>query len=394
MADVPNRTPQPVPMLDFSRQYADLRAGDPRRHRRGLRLAALHPRPPGRQLRAAAASACAVSSRHRLRQRHRRPLARARRRSEHRPRQTPSSPLLSASSPPSAPSCAAGATPLFADIDPRTFNLSARRRRSRPATPAAATHRQSHPARPPLRPVRRLDAFTPSTQHHNLLLIEDAAQAFGATWNGTPAGAARRRRRLQLLPHQKSQRLRRRRPRHYHLRRHRRRTPAPPRPRHDAAATTTTRSAGTPASTPSRPPSSRSNCATSPSWNQQRRDLAARYDQLFRAAGPHRTPPPNEGIVLPYTDPRATPRLPPVRHPRPTPRRPPPTTSPTATSAARSTTPSRSICKPASPHLGYKPGDFPQSERAAAEVLALPMYPELREDEQQTVVDAIRTFYA
>ena len=44
--------------------------------------------------------------------------------------------------------------------------------------------------------------------------------------------------------------------------------------------------------------------------------------------------------------------------------------------------------------LGYKPGDFPHAERAAAEVLALPMYPELRDDEQQTVVAAIRTFYA
>src|SRR6202044_2799264 len=44
--------------------------------------------------------------------------------------------------------------------------------------------------------------------------------------------------------------------------------------------------------------------------------------------------------------------------------------------------------------LGYKQGDFPISKTAADEVLALPMYPELREDEQQTVVDAIATFYA
>ena len=45
-------------------------------------------------------------------------------------------------------------------------------------------------------------------------------------------------------------------------------------------------------------------------------------------------------------------------------------------------------------YLGYSAGDLPESERAAGEVLALPMFPELTEAEQKCVVESIADFYS
>jgi len=128
-----------------------------------------------------------------------------------------------------------------------------------------------------------------------------------------------------------------------------------------------------------------------PEWNQQRRDSAARYDQLFREAGIV-TATGAEGIVLPFTDPRATHVFHQyvIRAPR--------------RDALRQYLTDRQIGSeiyyPLPLHLqtslaslGYKQGDFPVSEAAAGEVLALPMYPELRDDEQKIVVEAVAAFY-
>ena len=43
---------------------------------------------------------------------------------------------------------------------------------------------------------------------------------------------------------------------------------------------------------------------------------------------------------------------------------------------------------------GYKEGDLPETESAARETLALPMFPELTEDEQDYVVNTVKEFYS
>lgn len=45
-------------------------------------------------------------------------------------------------------------------------------------------------------------------------------------------------------------------------------------------------------------------------------------------------------------------------------------------------------------YLGYAKGSLPESERASREVLALPIFPELTQEEQQYVVNAIVDFYS
>ena len=49
--------------------------------------------------------------------------------------------------------------------------------------------------------------------------------------------------------------------------------------------------------------------------------------------------------------------------------------------------------QPCFAHLGYRKGELPNSELAAAQVLALPMYPELASEQQEWVVQKIRDFY-
>jgi dTDP-4-amino-4,6-dideoxygalactose transaminase len=126
--------------------------------------------------------------------------------------------------------------------------------------------------------------------------------------------------------------------------------------------------------------------------NKRRGELACLYHQRFTEAGIVGTTT-ADGIVLPYADPRATHVF--HQYVIRAPRRDALREYLTANSIGTE------IYYPQPLHLqqslaslGYKLGDFPVSERAANEVLALPIYPDLREDEIDSVVEAIRRFYA
>ncbi|MDI6851441.1 MAG: DegT/DnrJ/EryC1/StrS family aminotransferase [bacterium] len=49
--------------------------------------------------------------------------------------------------------------------------------------------------------------------------------------------------------------------------------------------------------------------------------------------------------------------------------------------------------QPALSYLGYKEGDFPVAERATKEVLSLPVFPEMTDDEINYVIDSIKDFF-
>lgn len=281
----------------------------------------------------------------------------------------------------------AGCRPVLVDIDPATFNLS-------PDALQAVCKQQRIAAVMPVHLYGQcadMDAIGSVASHFGLHIVEDAAQAFGATWNGRRAGSLGDTAAFSFYPtknlaafgdagmvttrsatvaeHLHSLRAHGMKVRYYH-------EEVGWNCRLDAiqAAVLTVKMRYVDAG------------------NERRRQLAARYDELFRDAGlvGDTTA---EGLVLPCTDPRATHIFHQyvIRAPRRDDLRAHLTRYGIGSEIYY---PVPLHLQQALGNLGYKQGDFPESERAAGEVLALPIYPELREDEQQSVVEAIRLFYA
>ena len=284
----------------------------------------------------------------------------------------------------------AGAVPLLSDIDPVTFNLD----------PVGVKNlleaQQSVPIRA-LLPVHLYGqcvdwtAFAHLGKEHSLTLIEDAAQAWGARWNGVSAGALGDIAAFSFYPTKNlsaagdaglvttnrpelAERVR-------MLRQHGMRE----RYHHDEVGWNA-RMDGFQGAVLS------VNLRYIPERNAMRRAAAEHYHELFASTGLAESGIyPNHGVILPrevegshhvwhqYV----------IRSAR--------------RDALRDFLTAQQIGseiyypvplhrQKALANLGYDEGSFPEAERAAREVLALPIFPEIRLEEQQRVVGAIAEF--
>jgi dTDP-4-amino-4,6-dideoxygalactose transaminase len=284
----------------------------------------------------------------------------------------------------------AGSIPILADIDPATFNLSAATVETVLNGPRGKTVRAILPVHL-YGQCSDFTAFGRLGRQFGVKLIEDAAQAWGAEWNGVKAGALGDAAAFSFYPTKNlsaagdagmvatnsdevAERAR-------MLRQHGMRR----RYYHDEIGWNT-RMDGFQGAVLS------VKLKYVDGWNEARRTVAGRYHALFTAAGLAEAGPyPDNGIVLPHEV--AGSRHVWHQYVIRTGRR----------DALREFLAARKIgsevfypvplhLQEAFKGLGYAEGSFPEAERAAREVLALPIFPELREDEQQTVVAAIAEF--
>lgn len=271
----------------------------------------------------------------------------------------------------------AGATPVFTDIDARTFNLDpadVERRITARTKGIVAVHLYGQPA--------DMDALLALAERHGLWVLEDACQAIGATWHGRMAGTIGIAGCFSFYPTKNLGAA------------------------GDAGLLCSTNAAfGDRVALLARHGSRQRYNAEAigynsrldaiqaailrvklrylDRWNDSRRRIAARYSDLLQDM-PVETPcesPAARHVYHQYT----------IRAPE--------------RDALAAYLADHGIgtmiyypipihLQPLYRDLGYEPGSLPQSERAAAEVLSLPIYPELTDEQIGYVVSHIRRFYA
>jgi dTDP-4-amino-4,6-dideoxygalactose transaminase len=280
-----------------------------------------------------------------------------------------------------------GARPVFVDVDPRTFNLD-------PAAVEAALERAGGAARGivpvhlfgRLAPMRELAVLA---ERHGAWIIEDAAQAVGARADGVRAGGFGRAGCLSFYPSKNLGGI----------------GDGGMVLTGDAALAARVRQDRHQGQTAAYVHGSLGLCsrldgvqavallvklAYLDDWNARRRAVAGWYDECLRARGLAGGPgaplvapePAGEAHVFHQFVVRARARDALRAH------------LAAAGIGTQVYYPIPLHRQPALAALGYGAGAFPEAERAAAEVLALPMYPELGRTQVEMVVEAIDAFYA
>lgn len=283
----------------------------------------------------------------------------------------------------------AGARPVFADIDPRTLNLD-------PASVEAHLQSSSYRVKAIL-PVHlygqcaNMDALDQLAKEYKLLVIEDAAQAIGAAWHDRPVGSMGIAAAFSFYPTKNlsaygdaglvttrdpeiGQHMRR-------LRNH----GSPKRYLHEEFGWNARMDAIQAAVL-------RVKLPRIAEWNRARRDHAARYNLLLAQA---------RLLSVKGNSPIRLLEIAPGAHH---------VFHQYVIRAERRDELRKFLAdlkigteiyypiplhlQPVFAYLGYREGDLPESERASRDVLALPMFPELTEEEQRWVVQSIAEFYS
>ena len=283
----------------------------------------------------------------------------------------------------------AGAKPVFADVDPETLNLDPAkvelRLKTSPAKAVMPVHLYGQCA--------DMDGFAQLAAEFKLQIVEDAAQAVGASWNGRRAGSLGAAAAFSFYPTKNLSAF------------------------GDAGATTTSNAAMAERMRSLRNhggkqryyhdeigANSRMDAIQAavlrvkmqylPQWNDSRRERAGFYDRLLAEAGLTRT---GAEPAAPVTLLKTLPQAHHIYH--------------QYVIRVRQRDKLREFLKergvgsavyyPVPLHLqkcfaylGYTEGDMPEAERAAAEVLALPMFAEMEVEEQRQVVETIAEFYS